>query len=489
MSVELSCLRNSFEKHEEKTANDRIVINVGGMRHECYISTILNIHDSRLKWIAETALRTSDFNPDVHEFFFDRHPGCFTHILNYCRTGQLHFPNDVCGPLFEQELTFWGIDENLIEPCCYSNYIQYREAKDYISMFDALDNVEEFPNEKLINKINQYKSSWIYCLLKAKINLWCLVENSFDSLYSQIVAVISVSVVMISILTFCLSTMSYFNDQKKIFSILDYIYCCYFTIELLVRLTCCPSYIKIFKSVQTYIDIVTTLQFYIEFIFNSSSVGFLQAFKLLRMLRLYRFVKNINGMRIITQTLKASVKELMLLLAIFLLPMIIFSTLLYYSEKAFADEKDCRSIPENFWWAIVTMTTLGYGDIVPQSGLGKLVGAICALSGILILALPVSVVGRNFTIFYAYAQARLRLPQTKKAALSNVDRKLLNQQTNNASCRDNSLSTKDISNGSSPIIRWVSPQQNYGRRPAINTNMSFEINKQKSSLNLRTSII
>ena len=93
---------NSHKKYESRKANNRVIINVGGSKHECYISTIQILPDSRLNWIAETALRTSNFDPEVHEFFFDRHPGCFIHIMNFFRTGQLHFPNDVCGPLFEQ---------------------------------------------------------------------------------------------------------------------------------------------------------------------------------------------------------------------------------------------------------------------------------------------------------------------------------------------------------------------------------------------------
>ena len=83
-------------------SKDRVVINVGGTRHECYISTIQSFPDTRLYWIAETASKMVDFDPDGNEFFFDRHPGCFQNILNYCRTGKLHCPNDVCGPLFEQ---------------------------------------------------------------------------------------------------------------------------------------------------------------------------------------------------------------------------------------------------------------------------------------------------------------------------------------------------------------------------------------------------
>ena len=97
--------KRTYEDIEEsltKSGTDRVIINVGGVRHECYISTIQNFPDTRLYWIAETTLKMADFDPDGNEFFFDRHPGCFQNILNYCRTGKLHCPNDVCGPLFEE---------------------------------------------------------------------------------------------------------------------------------------------------------------------------------------------------------------------------------------------------------------------------------------------------------------------------------------------------------------------------------------------------
>lgn len=72
------------------------------------------------------------------------------------------------------------------------------------------------------------------------------------------------------------------------------------------------------------------------------------------------------------------------------------------------------------------MTTVGYGDVTPKSTAGKVVGALCACSGVLILALPVSVIGSNFTLYYSYAQARLRLPKRKQPALVMADKALVN---------------------------------------------------------------
>ena len=124
--------------------SEKIVINCGGVRHETYRSTLKTLPGTRLSWLTEPdAFNNFDYDPKIDEFFFDRHPSVFSFILNYYRTGKLHCPNDVCGPLFEEELAFWGIDETDVEACCWMNYRQHRDAEEALDSFENPEPEEE----------------------------------------------------------------------------------------------------------------------------------------------------------------------------------------------------------------------------------------------------------------------------------------------------------------------------------------------------------
>ena len=113
----------------------RLYLNVGGQKHETFVSTLTSVPDTRLAWIAERVMKDPRPLGQKREFFFDRNPAVFTHILNFYRTGKLHCPRDVCGPLFEEELNFWGLDEKQIETCCWAKYDEHRDAEEKLQGF------------------------------------------------------------------------------------------------------------------------------------------------------------------------------------------------------------------------------------------------------------------------------------------------------------------------------------------------------------------
>ena len=116
--------------------DNRVILNVGGIRFETYKNTLRKIPATRLSRLTEAL---ANYDPVLNEYFFDRHPGVFAQILNYYRTGKLHYPTNVCGPLFEEELEFWGLDANqvssysLIFSIKRQNYLRLRyDSRDLI---------------------------------------------------------------------------------------------------------------------------------------------------------------------------------------------------------------------------------------------------------------------------------------------------------------------------------------------------------------------
>ena len=145
-SSDTDSLSTSINEEKAKCSNssllakrkDKVVVNVGGQRHVTYRSTLRNVPDTRLSWLADgSAVHSADYDKETGEFFFDRHPVVFSHILNYYRTGKLHVPYDVCGPLYEEELSYWGIDDSQVESCCWISYRQHRDAQDTLKDFEG----------------------------------------------------------------------------------------------------------------------------------------------------------------------------------------------------------------------------------------------------------------------------------------------------------------------------------------------------------------
>ena len=264
----------------------------------------------------------------------------------------------------------------------------------------------------------------------------------------QIIGVISVFFICVSILSFCLKThpdmrvpvirnitvnTSYNTSawtldktQTNAHEAFFYIECvcnAWFTLEFFIRFIASPNKWEFIKASVNIIDYVATLSFYIDLVLQKfashlENADILEFFSIIRIMRLFKLTRHSSGLKILIQTFRASAKELTLLVFFLVLGIVIFASLVYYAERIQANpHNDFNSIPLGLWWALVTMTTVGYGDMAPKTYVGMFVGALCALAGVLTIALPVPVIVSNFAMYYSHTQARAKLPKKRRRVL------------------------------------------------------------------------
>lgn len=263
------------------------------------------------------------------------------------------------------------------------------------------------------------KIDLIYYSEKIFIYFLVVIDIFIQSL--QVMFLVSLMFIILSVLAYCVQTLEQVSGNstaRVAMVIIEGVCGIWFTVEFTLRLATCPSKQDFVKQIMNWVDFIAIWPFYVRILTTSDyphgepRIEY-DILAICRLFRLFRFFKVNLGFQILKQTMIASSRELMLLVLLLIVPVIIFASCAYLAEKN-TNPEDFPSILESFWWAIITITTVGYGDDVPKTPIGKVFGALCAALSIIITALPISIIGSNFSLYYSHAQAQMKLPKKSK---------------------------------------------------------------------------
>lgn len=212
---------------------------------------------------------------------------------------------------------------------------------------------------------------------------------------------VTTSLIVLSVLAFILETLPMYNNDhdEHTFWIIETITVAGFTMEYCLRLATCENWFRFIIHPFNIIDLVAILPYYVELIVGGSGASktrILRILRLFRILRLLRIASKTQRLQVVGASLVASADLLLILLVLLVIIIVICSSLMYFAEHNRAGSL-YSSIPATMWWAQVTLTTTGYGEMVPLSPLGKFLAGCSMLVAVAILALPISVLGANFT--------------------------------------------------------------------------------------------
>ncbi|KAM9855335.1 voltage-gated potassium channel regulatory subunit KCNG1 [Aulostomus maculatus] len=414
------------------------IINVGGLRYQLPWTTLEDFPLSRLGQLHlcssfdEIMSICDDYDVTHNEFFFDRSPCAFRTILTFLRAGKLRSLREMCALSFREELLYWGVPEESLEWCCRRRLLQRMEEFEAIERAAEEELLEDLSDSDSGQREHAAESRLSRCMGKLRD----MVERPHSGLPGKIFACLSVLFVTITAINLSISTMPAMREEEEagtcsrmcynIF-IVETVCVAWFSLEFSLRFIQDRSKLTFLRQPLNLIDVVAILPYYITLLVDSTSKGekrlgsgssyldkvglVLRVLRALRILYVMRLARHSLGLQTLGLTARRCTREFGLLLLFLCVAIALYSPLLYLIENEMATSQEFTSIPATYWWAVITMTTVGYGDMVPRSIPGQVVALSSILSGILLMAFPVT------SIFHTFSRSYMELKQEQQRLL------------------------------------------------------------------------
>lgn len=193
------------------------------------------------------------------------------------------------------------------------------------------------------------------------------------------------------------------------FDYIDSVVLLFFTCDFLLRMCSCPSIVRYFLSLVNLLDTCALIACYLYFVvisiyrqyryLETTWVSLLNYVQIFRVFRLFRVVKNVRAAKVLAYSMTQNLTDITLLIMLLFVCISSFASVFYFVES----RDTVPSIPTAWYWAVITMTTVGYGELRPHTGPGRVVASLCAIAGVFLLAIIMPLFVNKFLSLYRYS--------------------------------------------------------------------------------------
>ncbi|KAG1971064.1 potassium voltage-gated channel subfamily V member 2 [Pimephales promelas] len=365
-----------------------------------------------------------DYTVQNKEFFFDRDPDVFHSIFNFYRTGVLWIKDELCPRNFLEEINYWGVRIKNTHRCCRISFEERQdELNEQLKVQRELEaEVETEEHEDLFQDMAFGHTRFL---------IWNLMEKPFSSVTAKLMALASSFFVLVSLVAMTLNTVEEMQKMstghlsgKTYCEYVEMLCIAFFTMEYILRLVSTPDLTHFTKSVLNAVDLIAILPLYIQMVLESfedgdyarhgsdiETVGRVgkvgQVLRIMRLMRIFRILKlarHSTGLRAFGFTLRQCYQQVGCLFLFIAMGIFTFSAMVYTVEHD-VHHTNFTSIPHAWWWAAVSISTVGYGDMFPETALGRIFAFACISFGIILNGMPISILFNKFSDYYAKLKA------------------------------------------------------------------------------------
>lgn len=370
---------------DEVGIQDTIKVNVSGREFEINC-TDLFMHSHTLLASSE---REHFYNEELDAYFFDRNRTVFEVIHQFYQNhGRISFPDYIGDAFIEEELFFFGIPY-VVQDCS--------DTESECTETDSDGNKPTICNkmEKFLNDPTSSTAAKGWMILDIILITIAMIHFTIDTQQQHLVP-------------------DPYHDYLEFFcEVANIVTVGFFTVDFILRLVVSSKKLAFCKSVTNWLDFLAIIPFYIEGVFiyfglDAVKFKILKLFRVTRIARVLKVIKHSKRLLVIGLILYECLNELAMLFVFWSLGVLFSGSLEYYAENGAGSGFD--SILASCWWAVVTMSSVGYGDIYPVTIAGKIIGSGVIFCSMVFMAVPMTIIVTKFGECY---EKMKKLPGSK----------------------------------------------------------------------------